>query len=102
MPVILATWRQRSGGSWLKASLDKKFARPHLNHGWGQWCTPVITAVWGSLIRRITEVQAGPGIKSDPKITTTKKAGFMAQVVERLPSKHKALGSNFQYYKINK
>jgi hypothetical protein len=23
--------RQRSGGSWFKASLEKKFMRPHLN-----------------------------------------------------------------------
>jgi hypothetical protein len=30
MPVILATWRQRSGGSRFKASLGKKFMRPYL------------------------------------------------------------------------
>jgi hypothetical protein len=41
-------------------------------------------------------VQEGPGIKGDPisKITKAKKAGRVAQVVECLPCKCKALSSN--------
>jgi hypothetical protein len=30
MPIILATWRQGSGGLQFKASLGKQFVRPHL------------------------------------------------------------------------
>jgi hypothetical protein len=48
----------------------------------------------GSINRRIV-VQAGPSIKQDsiPKITKTKKAGDMADVVDHLPSKNKALST---------
>jgi hypothetical protein len=45
----------------------------------------------GSTNRRI-KIQTSPGIKQDPisKITSAKRAGGMAQVVEHLSSKHKA------------
>jgi hypothetical protein len=41
-------------------------------------------------------IQACPGIKQGPisKITKTKRAGSIAQVIEFLPSKHKAQSSN--------
>jgi hypothetical protein len=48
------------------------------------------------LTRRIF-VQAGLGKKRDPipKIARTKRDGGMAQVIECLPSKHKALSAKF-------
>jgi hypothetical protein len=57
----------------------------------------------GSTNRR-TVVQAGLGIKWDPisKITNTKRAGGVAQVVEHLPSKFEALSSNPNYRKKKK
>jgi hypothetical protein len=46
----------------------------------------------GTISRKI-RVQADLGIKQDPvsKITKTKKAGYVAQEVENLPTKYKAL-----------
>jgi hypothetical protein len=43
-------------------------------------------------------VHTSPDKKRDPisKITNTKRAGDMTQVVEYLPGKHKALSSNKQ------
>jgi hypothetical protein len=54
--------------------------------------------MWGSTNRRI-EV-----IKQDPssEITNTKKAGRVAQVIQGLPSKHKAQSSTSQYHKKKK
>jgi hypothetical protein len=55
---------------------------------------PVTPATQGNTNRRIN-VQAGQGIKYDliSKITNTKRAGEMAQVVEYLPSSCKGLSS---------
>jgi hypothetical protein len=64
---------------------------------------PVIPSVW-ECNRRVT-VHAGPGIAAHPcsKKTKAKRlAAFLAQVVEHLPSKHKALSSNTSTAKIKK
>jgi hypothetical protein len=55
---------------------------------------PVISALQGNPNKRVI-VQASLGIKGDPisKITNTRRAGFVAQVVEPLPSKHETLSS---------
>jgi hypothetical protein len=50
--------------------------------------------MWGNINSRIA-VHSSLGIKGDPisKITNAKRAGGVAQRVEHLPSKHKALSS---------
>jgi hypothetical protein len=61
-------------------------------NGRAQWCTPVITPTQGSTNRRIV-VQAIPGIKQDcvSKTTNTKEASGIAQMVQCMSSKGKAL-----------
>jgi hypothetical protein len=73
------------GGLWFKASLSKKFLRPHLN----QWLDMVACACHVICVGRINKkitVHAGLGQKQDPisKITNVKRAGGVAQVVECL------------------
>jgi hypothetical protein len=62
-----------------------------------------ISAMWGSTNRK-SLVQAGLGIKQDPasKITKAKRAGSMAQAIEYLPIKCKALNSTPSTNKTNK
>jgi hypothetical protein len=60
------------------------------------WLTPVIPATWEAEIRRIVG-PGQPGQKARSlisKVTRAKRAGGGAQVVERLPHKHKVLSSN--------
>jgi hypothetical protein len=59
-----------------------------------EWHMPVIPAMWESTGRR-TEIQAGLDINWDSISNTisAKRAGRVAQVVEYLPTKHKALSS---------
>jgi hypothetical protein len=62
---------------------------------------PIIPAMQASTNRRVT-VQASLTIKQSPvsKITTIKGTGGMAQVVECMHSKHKALRSTASTTKI--
>jgi hypothetical protein len=55
---------------------------------------PVIPAIWGNTNRKMA-VQAHLDIKRDrtSKITKAKRASGVAQVIEHLHSKHKALNS---------
>jgi hypothetical protein len=66
---------------------------PISTSGWLQAYYP--SYLWGSTNRRITD-QTCPGVKQDPisKISSTKRAGEVTQVVEHLPSKHEAFSSN--------
>jgi hypothetical protein len=82
--------------SGVEASLGKIFIS---TNGW----TPVIPATWG-MINRSVVVHAGPGKKQDaiPKLTKAKRAGWLGQVVEHLPSKCKILSSKLQYYQKKK
>jgi hypothetical protein len=77
------------------ASPGKKFTRPHLNQGPGVVSHACQPSYVGSTNREIV-VQASLGINKDPisKITNTKRAGGMVQMVECLPSK---VGFNLQY-----
>jgi hypothetical protein len=61
------------------------------------WLMPVILATWGAEIRRIMGSRlAGANSSQDPisKITTTKWTGGVAQAVECLLCKCKALNAN--------
>jgi hypothetical protein len=72
------------GGWWFEASLSKKFARPHLNRQAGCGGTCSQSFVGGSWLK------ANPVQKCvtlSEKITKTKRAGDMVQVVELLPGK---------------
>jgi hypothetical protein len=71
-----------------------EFTSPYLNQYLGAVYIQVILATRGSINRRITD-QANPGIKRDPisKTINANRAGGVTQVVEHLPSKHKAPSS---------
>jgi hypothetical protein len=80
-PIILLWQILRWGGVGFQANLGKKFVRPHLNieETWVWWHEPVIPATVASLNRRI-KVHVGQS-----------GTGDLAQVVDRLPNKCKAI-----------
>jgi hypothetical protein len=83
------------GRDWEDWGLGAAQAKAHKtlisNNDWAWYHIPVIQTIPGSTNMRIA-VEAGPDIKQDAisKITNTKRAGRVAQVVKCLPSKHKA------------
>jgi hypothetical protein len=62
-----------------------------------QWLTPVILTTWEAKIKKI-KVRGQPGQivhkTPSPKVTRAKWTGDLAQVVEHLLCKHKALSLN--------
>jgi hypothetical protein len=76
-----------------EVSLSKKFARPHLN----QWlsCGGMHLSLSYTGKHKQDHGPGLPDIKWDPvsKITKAKTAGSMAQLIDHLPNKHKALSS---------
>jgi hypothetical protein len=89
------------GGDWedhVSRPVQAKSSRdPISTNGWA-WCNaPVISATQRSTKSRIT-VQANLGVNQDPvfKVTVTKR---VAQVVEHLPIKCKALRSTTKLLK---
>jgi hypothetical protein len=83
-----------SGALWFKTSLGKKVHKTPSEPIAGAGVHTSHLRYLGSINRGIT-VQASPGIKQDTisKITDTKKAGGVAQVVDYLLSKIKVLNS---------
>jgi hypothetical protein len=85
---------QEDGG--LSTAQAKKFVRIPSQpiKSWVWWCMPVILHM-GSLNTRMV-VQALQAYTQDhiPKITKAKRPGGVAQVVQHLPSKYKALSLN--------
>jgi hypothetical protein len=79
----------------LDVSPGKKFARPHFKNKQVWWHAFVLPVTVGSINRK-TVVQASLEKKRGYlcKITKTKRFGYMAQVVEHLPSRPEALSSN--------
>jgi hypothetical protein len=78
------------GESWFKASLDKKLRKPHIN----QWLGAVANACHSQFCREAKNKQTNKQTKKTKarpylkKITNTKMAVRVAQVVEHLPSIH--------------
>jgi hypothetical protein len=74
---------------WAKSSRD-----PISISGYAQWHAPIIPATQGCTNKKIV-VHADSYIKQDSisKIITAKRTGRMAQAVQHLPSKYKALSS---------
>jgi hypothetical protein len=94
--VIPATQEAEIERILIRASPGKKLVRPHLNKtSWAWWCVPVIPTTQEDLGG--SKSKAGPGTKSKTltgKQPKAKSAGDVAQVLESLLSKYKALSSN--------
>jgi hypothetical protein len=88
------TGNSNLGEASLRAAWAKSSQDPISTNDWAQWPMPVILAMQGSTSRK-NEIQVGLGLKQDAisKITKAKSWG-VAQVVEHLPSKCKALSSS--------
>jgi hypothetical protein len=99
MPVIIpATWKAKIGMVRVRGQPRQKLMRPPsqpVKAGCNRVC---LSSQLHRSINRVV-VQAGSSIKRDPLRKIKQKTGDMAQVVDHLPGKQKAMSSA---KKINK